>query len=205
VQPTRATDRADEPLAVSARRCAANRATDAAGIPRWSSDMRPVRGRCLNRVRRKRCPSRWGVIRVSLDFTGDRVDRLATVECAQCGHTWHRATPPPIRSRDGYQTVRLTLILPASARRWFTRGRWHREGSDGIVVRDATLPDVDDAARAFDARVAARMAALDRAREKREAADREATDRARALMAAIHAREAAAAEAEAAAREREAA
>jgi hypothetical protein len=152
------------------RRSAHHRATVAAGLPEYASDMRPVRGRCLKRG----CRSRWAVVRVSIDFRDPaRTDRIATHECAVCARIWRRVTVPPITSAEGYQAVRLTLILPATANRWFARGRWHREGSDGIVLRDATIGDLDEAARNHSAsadRLASRKAAAKASREAAESA-----------------------------------
>lgn len=182
------------------RRAAYDRATRAAGLPHYLSDLKPVRGRCLKRG----CRSRWGVVRVSLDFRDPaRIDRIATLECAACGHVWRRVREPGLVSAAGYQAVRLTLILPAAMRRWFARGRWHAQGSDAVVLTEADLGDLDEAARAhrakrdqLDARKAkararaeaealathdrtlvtlARLAELDAARaaEEQEAANRE--------------------------------
>lgn len=186
------------------RRSAIRTATRAAGIAQWSSDIAPIRGRCLGRVKRKPCGSRWGVIRVSLDFRDpERVDRLATIECASCGRVWRRTKPVAVRSAAGYQSVRLTIILAATANRWYSRGTWHRDGDDAVILRDADLGDVDDAARAHNAHLAARLAAKARAKAKREESDSEATARAMAALAAYDARREAEAiaEAEAAARE----
>jgi hypothetical protein len=131
------------------RRAAHHRATVAAGIPEYASDIRPVRGRC----RHGRCKSRWAVLRVSLDFRDPvRVDRLATTECALCGRVWRRVKVPRLTSPDGYQEVRLTLILPGTYARWYSRGRWHREGDDAVVLRDASIADLDEAARAHRAK-----------------------------------------------------
>ncbi len=170
------------------RRSAIRRATAGAKLPAYASDMRPVRGRCHKR----RCGSRWGVARVSIDFRGDRIDRLATVECAACGRTWSRCrVPDRLTSAAGYQAVWLTLILPAVAHRWFARNRWHSEGSDGIVLREANIGDLDEAARAHRARLDVKAATAIRARDKREASDREAVARMHATLAALDAREAA--------------
>lgn len=184
---------------MTARRAAIHATCRAAELPLWAADLITVRGQCRGRFKRKRCRSRWGVYRVSLDFTGERVDRLATVECAVCGRTWRRAKVPPITSAAGYQTTRLTVILPRSARRWFARGRWHREGEDATVLRDATIGDVDEAARAHGIRadrIAARRARAAARKVEDEAAARE---RMAALLETLHARD----EAEAEARARE--
>jgi len=148
------------------RRGAHHRATLAANLPEYLSDLRPVRGRCLGR----RCKSRWGIVRVSLDFRDPAtVDRLATIECASCGRTWRRCKVPPITSPGGYQAVRLTLILPASMHRWFARGRWHAEGSDGVVLAEATIGDLDEAARAHRIKAEARADRAAKAKAKAEA------------------------------------
>lgn len=178
------------------------RAARDSGLARWEADLRLVRGRCLAR----RCRSRWGVIRVSLDFRDPSgVDRLATVECAACGRTWRRVRATvPLRNADGTQAVRLTLILPGEVNRWRSRGTWHREGDDP-VLRNASLGDADEAASAhrarMDTRARAKAAAAARKAE-REAADHEAT---MALLARWHERDAERAAEEAAARERDAA
>lgn len=188
------------------RRSAIRTATAAAGIAQWSSDIRPTRGKCLGRVKRRPCGSRWGVVRVSLDFRDPaRVDRLATLECASCGRTWRRVKAPAVRSLAGYQSVRLTVILPATAKRWYSRGVWHVDGTDAAILRDADLGDVDDAARAHSAHANARLASRAAARDKREASDREATTRLMGIVAAADARRAADAAEEAAAAAREAA
>lgn len=155
------------------RRAAIKAACRAARIPLYAADLVTVRGRCLNR----RCGARWGVVRVSLDFTGDTVDRLATVECATCGRTWRRCAVPRLRSLAGYQATRLTLIVPTNGlNRWRSRGRWHREGDDSTVLRDADLGDVDEAATAFNARIGRKIDA----KARRIAREAEET---RALMA----------------------
>lgn len=186
---------------MTARRAAIRATCKAAALPLWAADMVTVRGKCRGRVKRRPCTSRWGVVRVSLDFTGENVDRLATVECGRCGRTWQRCkVPARLTSAAGYQTTRLTLILPRSARRWFIRGRWHRDGEDATVLRDATIGDLSDAATAH----RTRAERLDRARSRRRAiADAEAIDshrRVTNLLAAIAERDAAD-EAAAAARE----
>lgn len=188
------------------RRSAIKAATRAAGIAPWSSDMRPVRGKCLGKVKRRPCGSRWGIVRVSLDFRDpDRVDRLAIVECASCGRKWRRIKPPAIRSAAGYQSVRLDVILPASAKRWYSRGAWHREGDDAVILRDADLGDVDEAARAHGIHLSTKLAAKARDRARREDADREAIARGMAALASADARRAEADEAERQAAAREAA
>lgn len=164
------------------RRAAHHAATLAAGVPEYASDIRPIRGRC----RKGRCRSRWAVARVSIDFRDpDRADRVATHECAACGHVWRRVKVPPITSQAGYQAVRLTLILPASYDRWFSHGRWHREGDDGVVLREANIGDLDEAARAHAARaakVADRKAVV---KARREADEREQHERTAELLARL--------------------
>lgn len=147
------------------RRSAHRRASRAAKLPLYASDLRPVRGRCLKRG----CDSRWAVVRVTLDYTAERVEAIAALECAACGRRWRRVKVPPIASPAGYQTVRLDLILPAVSRRWFARGRWHREGDDSIVARDATIADLDTAAREHRARYGRVAASRARAAERKAA------------------------------------
>ena len=174
------------------RRAAHHRATVAAGVPEYQSDIRPVRGKC----RKGRCRSRWGVVRVSIDFRDrETVDRIATVECALCGHVWRRVSVPRLTSSAGYQSVRLTLILPATVNRWFARGRWHAEGEDAVVLREATIGDLDEAARNHAAgadRIAARKAAAKAKREAEDVAQHERTMDLLARLAAMDAERAAA-------------
>jgi hypothetical protein len=170
------------------------------------NDIRPVRGRCRGGTKRKPCPSRWAIPRVSLDFRDPaRVDRLATLECAVCGRTWRRIAPIAIRSREGYQSALLTVIVSATAHRWYSRGTWHREGDDAQVVVDARLDDVDEAVSRNDRAMALRAERAARARARREAADLEAVARLRATLASMDARRADEARAEAEAQAREAA
>lgn len=151
---------------MSSRRCAVKRACAAGGIPRYAADLITTRGRCMH----GRCRGRWAVTRVSLDFSGERVDRLATLECASCGRVWRRVRAPALRSAAGYQAVRLTLILPGGDfRRWHSRGRWKVSGTSGVVLRDADLGDLDEAARAHTKRADGIIDARVRNRE-REAA-----------------------------------
>lgn len=184
---------------------AARLAAAATAIPDYDLDLRLTRGRCL----RRRCGSRWAVTRVTIDFRPDTIERTATLECAECGRVWRRvavpaSTPdrPALRTARG-QTCRVTAILPASAHRWRSRGRWHRSGDDALILTDASAGDLSDAARDHRERVSRKFATRERARERREAADLAAVEAARSLLARIHAREEAAraAEAEAAARE----
>ena len=188
------------------RRSALRLAAESGGIPKWASDMRPVRGRCKGGTKRRPCRSRWAVPRVSLDFRDtSRVDRVATLECVGCGHTWRRIAAPPIRSEAGYQAALLTLIIPATANRWYSRGRWHREGDDAQVLVNADLIEANDAIRAWQGRVDKRAAAQARQRAKRAAEEAEAHERTMALLARLHEADAAREAEEAAAREREAA
>lgn len=183
------------------RRAAHHRATVAADLPEYASDIRPVRGRC----RKGRCRSRWAVVRVSIDFRDPaRIDRYATTECAACGDTWRRVKVPAITSAAGYQAVRLTLILPATFDRWYSRKRWHREGDDAAVLREATISDLDEAARNHASREAtlARRKAADKARN--EAADRAIHERTLATLARLAERDAARKAEEDAAAERDA-
>lgn len=148
-------------------------------LPAYLADFRLVPGQC----RKRRCKSRYGVIRLSLDFTSrERVDRFATVECAACGHTWRRCREPRLAE---YQTTRLTLILPSSQRRWYARGRWHVQGTDAIVLRDATQLDLMAAFDDWRVRNGQYLDSRARAKAKREAADLEARERAAVTMAKL--------------------
>lgn len=165
----------------------------------------------LTRTHCKRCGARWGAYRLTLDTrdTARAIERIATIECARCARTLRRVkadTAPPTERVDGVlvQRVRMTLILPAKVTRWYSRGAWHRTGDDGTVLTDATLADVDEAARLHRAALTARLDGKARAKARKEASDLEAVARSQALLAAIHAREAEQAAEEAAAVAREA-
>lgn len=167
---------------MSARRTAIRRACRTSGIATWNQDLATVRGRCQH----GRCKSRYAVVRVTLDFRLDPVERYAATECTACGRTWRRVRVPALRSPAGYQSTRLTIILPARVRRWRSRGHWRREGDDAAIVVDADLGDVDEAARAHERRATARAIVRER-RKAREAAETAA------LMARLRAAEEAAA------------
>lgn len=186
------------------RRAARRRAARAASIPLYLAELRPVRGRCTNLVRKRVCGSRYAVPRVSVDLTEPaRLDKLATLECVECGHVWRRIPAPPVTDGE-YQAVRLTLLLPAEQRRWYARGRWHAEGESG-VVREATLADYMAALDDWRKRNGTYLAARERAAERRREAERAAHERAAALLATWQARDAERAAEEAAAAAREAA
>ena len=172
----------------------------AAGIPAYLADLKLVRGSCLERKRGKRCRSRYGIVRLSIDFRSARSrDTLATVECARCGHVWYRTRPPALGE---YQSVRLTLILPAYLNRWFARGRWHAEGSDGLVLTDATWADLIEAQTDWRKRADQLTAAAAKKAAKKAATEAEAIAATRTLLASWAEREAEAAAEEAAAQER---
>lgn len=119
----------------SAQSCR-SRSRKAAAIPAYLAEFRLTKGRCLAR----KCSSRWAVTRVSIDLRDrSRVDRVATLECAACGHVWRRVTPPRLTE---YQSTRLTLILPGDEHRWYARGRWHREGEDAVTLPDASQAEL---------------------------------------------------------------
>ena len=166
-------------MAALCRRAAIRSGALGAGIPEWSSDIRPVRGYCRGGTKRKPCKNRWAVPRVSLDFTDPtRIDRLATLECSSCNRTWRRIPAPQVRSAAGYLQVRLTLILPARAQRWYSHGTWHRVGDDAQVLCNASVADLDEAVDRHRKRANRREDRIARARQAREAeaaADREAT------------------------------
>ena len=167
----------------------------AAGIPGYLSDMSIRRGKCF------RCKSRYSVQRVTFDYTSAKaVQPFAHVECAQCGHVWYRTQVPHLRE---YQSVRLTLILPGDQQRWFARGRWHVQGEDAVVVRDATWSDLMDQSRAWRERNTRYEMSLARAKARREAKAVEAHERAQVLLARLAEMDAARAAEEAAARDRE--
>lgn len=171
-----------------------------AGLAPYTLDLATVRGRCLA----KRCEGRWGVVRVTVDLRGREADRFAHIECAACGRVWRRIAVPRIAKR-GFQSVLVTAILPASAHRWYARGRWHREGDDGEVLRECDLGDLDEAVRAYRARQGAVLTRLQRAKDRRAALESAALAQSRDLMARLHAIDAARAADEAAAAAREAA
>ena len=117
----------------------ATRQRRATGIPAYLAEFRLIPGSCAKR----RCKSRYGVIRLSIDTRSrERIDTVATVECASCGRTWRRTRTPKLTE---YQSTRLTLILPATLHRWYSRGHWHTEGSDALVIRDAAWSDLIEA------------------------------------------------------------
>jgi hypothetical protein len=188
---------------ISARK----RARRQAGLARYESEIRLHRGKC----RAPGCASRWGVTRVTLDFTAsrERIARDGHVECAQCGRVWHRIKAPDV-THAGYQQVLLTVIVPSGERRivWARNGAIHAQGDDQLVIVNPTLAQAQAGFAGWSKRNAQLTASRERAKSKREAlaaADRAAT---RDLLARIAAREAAAAEAaaeEAAAAAREAA
>jgi hypothetical protein len=119
----------------SAKACR-SRQRAALKLPAYLADFRLIPGQC----RAKRCRSRYGVVRLSVDTRNrERLDRIATIECAQCGHTWRRTTPPALSE---YQRTRLTLILPGNERRWYARGRWRVSGEDAVTIPDATQAEL---------------------------------------------------------------
>jgi len=172
-----------------------------AGLAPYTLDLATVRGRCLAR----RCAGRWGVVRITVDLRGREADRFAAVECAACGRVWRRVATPPVRTRRGFQSVLLTAILPASAHRWYARGRWHREGDDGEVLRECDLGDLDEAVRAYRGRQSAVLMRLQRAKDRRASLEAAALADSRALMARLADIDAQRAADEAAAAAREAA
>lgn len=168
-------ERAERLLAAPpTRRQVARAAADAiAGLPSWQADLTTVRGRCTARAGRGRCPSRYALIRQTIDLRSAReVARYTTLECARCGHVWRRVNDA--RCRQGPSTGQrcvITLILPGGDReRWYARGRWHAAGTDGIEVRNATRAQLDDAARDWRERNARYLTTQARATERRQAA-----------------------------------
>lgn len=179
------------------RQALESRARRSAAIPSYLADFRLVPGAC----RKRRCKSRFGIVRLSVDTRDrERIDTLATVECAACGRVWRRTRPPKLGE---YQSTALTLVLPATERRWYARGRWHREGDDAVVVRDATQADLMAATGDWRKRNAALGAAKVRAAERKAAAERETHERTMATLARLAELDAARAADEAAAAARE--
>jgi len=192
--------------AADSRRAARRKVARDAGVPYYSADFAPIRGRCLRPVRRGVCGSRYGIVRVSIDLTfRDHVDKLATAECVVCGHTWRRVrVPERLTSPAGYQSVRLTLILPAADRVNYSRATRKRVTSDGAaVLPGATIPDLMAAMDDWRKRNATLTAARERLAARKAAADAELRRRMADRIAQWAARDAenAAAEAAAAARE----
>lgn len=184
-------------MATATRRSLTRRVRAGSGCPGYASDFRLTRGRCL----RPRCGSRWGVTRITIDYTSAaRAETWAHVECAQCGRTWHRTRVPAIGQ---YQSTRLTLILPSEQRRWYARGRWHTEGETAITIREATQADMLAARADWQRRSESYGKAQARVKAKKAAAAAEAHRETAALLARLAERDAArqAEEAEAAARE----
>jgi hypothetical protein len=154
------------------------------GLRRDNDGLRLVKGRC----RKRGCPSRWGVTRVTADYRdARRVDYLAMVECARCGRTWRRVKVPEWTS---YQSVRLTLILPHAQRRWYARGRWHSEGEDGITLREARYSDMTAAVEDWRRRSGLRLARLDRAKVRKQEREAQGLRDVQALIARLDARDA---------------
>ena len=181
------------------RRDARRMAGQRSGLPAYQLDLATTRGRCLAR----RCASRWAVTRITVDLRGREVDRFAHVECAACGRVWRRTRIVPITAPNGGQAVLVTAILPASARRWYAHGAWHREGDDALILVNASIGDLDDAARARRTRMDSVYRRLQRAKDLRAARESEALAKSRALMAHLHAMDAERAAQEADARARE--
>ena len=164
----------------TSRRAARRKVARDAGVPYYGADFAPIRGRCLRPVRRGVCGSRYGIIRVSIDLTfRDRIDRLATVECAVCGHTWRRVRPPErVTSREGYQSVRLTLIVPGADRVNYSRATRKRTVDDGACVMPrATIADLIAATDDWRERNAKYLATRERAAARKAEADAEARRR----------------------------
>lgn len=168
-----------------------------AGLAPYAAELSIRRGKCF------KCRGRFSVVRVTFDYTSAKaIGSFAHVECARCHHVWYRTSVPKLGE---YQSVRLTLILPSVQQRWFARGRWHVEGEDAIVLKDATWPDLMDAGADWRKRNTRYESAIARRKAAKAAKDAEAVARARDLWAAIDARRAAEAEAEREAAAREAA
>jgi len=180
------------------RRGALRVASERTKVPAYSADWTLERGKC----RTPRCACRWAMTRVTLDFRPVAIERYAATECVRCGKVRRRVPVPPLHNRRGYQTVAVTAILPASVTRWFSRGRWHRDGDDALTVAECSLADLDEAARAH-RKLADRVSAV-KARRVALKAERErvAGVEMRDLLARLAAHDAERAEAEAEAERR---
>lgn len=192
--------------AATSRRAARRKVARDAGVPYYSADFAPVRGRCLRPTRRGVCGSRYGIVRVSIDLTSRAtVDRLATVECAVCGHTWRRVAPPErVTSREGYQSVRLTIIVPGADRVNYSRATHKRTVEAGAcVMTGATIPDLMAAMDDWRRRNGQYLATRERAAARKVEADTEARRRMAARLAQWAERDAERAADEAAAQARE--
>lgn len=182
------------------RRSLRRRVRQGSGCPSYASDFTLTRGRCLA----PRCGSRWGVTRLTVDFTDAstmHAPTFAAVECSRCGRVWYRTAVPTLGQ---YQSTRLTLILPGDQRRWYARGRWRIEGESSIEVREATMADLLAARDDWRKRADRHAASKAKAKAKAEAASAAAHADAQAWLESMAAREAEAAEAEAEAAAREA-
>lgn len=184
------------------KRTARERARRTTGVPAYAADFTTIRGRCLARKKGRRCRSRYGLVRLSIDYT-DRRDRamLATVECAECGHTWYRTTPP--NALGEHQSVLLDLILPSEQRRWYARGRWHVTGEDSVTLHNATWAELMSASADWRKRNDSYALSAAKAKAKKAEAETTANLETMATLARWAERDAAnaAAEAEAEARE----
>lgn len=193
--------------AATSRRAARRKVARDAEVPYYSADFAPVRGRCLRPIRHGVCGSRYGIVRVSIDFTSRAaVDKLATVECAVCAHTWRRVrVPDHLTSPAGYQRVRLTIIVPAADRVNYSRATRKRTVSDGTAVLPAaTIPDLMAAMDDWRVRNAQLTASRERLAARKAAADAEIRSRMALRLAQWAERDRENAEAEAAAAAREA-
>jgi hypothetical protein len=133
-----------------------------------------VRGRCA----RKSCVSRYGIVRLTLDFRDrKRVDQSARLECAACGRVWSGAKVPELP--HDVQRHAITLILPPEKRVliWTRRGTVHREGDDAYIVENATYDAYLDAFAEWHKRndsyglAAERRRAAQKAQNEKEAAE----------------------------------
>jgi hypothetical protein len=164
-------------------------------------DLVLVRGKC----RVKRCGARYGVRRVTLDFTAsrERVERYAGVECVACGTPWtyttaagivrvKRIAEPRLTHPDGALAVRLTLIVPSGEDAVIYRrhGALKREGDEQLVVVDADIAALMTARDAWSVRNGQLLAARKRAAERKAERDAEAVRKSREALARMDARNA---------------
>lgn len=166
------------------------RAARTAGIGRYYSELRTWRGHC----RAPGCQSRYGVARITLDTTAiRRMERQAQVECVQCGRVWFRVADDTPAAKGGFQSALYTLIVPTGDKRVVYKahgGGLHVRGEDTVILTNATLGQLMDAAASWRERNGALVARLDRARARKAERDMAAVIVAREALAAMDARRA---------------
>jgi hypothetical protein len=188
------------PIPSAARRSDARRIAN--GGPAWHGrDPVLVRGAC----RARKCDSRYGVRRVTLDFTAsrERVERMTGVECVACGTPWtyttrdghvrvKRVAEPPLTRPDGALAVRLTLIVPSGEDVVIYRrhGAVKREGDEQLVIVDADIAALMTARDAWAVRNGQLLAARQRAAQRKATREAERAANTRAILARMAERDA---------------